>query len=99
MIAGFLRSSGRRVKTFDSALSLLDSAHVRDIAFLIADVRMPVMSGIELHGELLAGGAPPVIFHGRRGPRACRCHDAQRRHHSPRWRWIRNVNPAPGSTH
>jgi len=44
------------VKTFDSALSLLDSAHVRDIAFLIADVRMPEMSGIELHGELLAGG-------------------------------------------
>ncbi|OXJ08757.1 hypothetical protein CFB39_35075 [Burkholderia sp. AU6039] len=57
-MAGFRRSSGWRVNTFDSARSLLDSAHVRVIAFLIADVRMPGMSGIELHGELRAGGRP-----------------------------------------
>ncbi|WP_238594191.1 response regulator transcription factor [Burkholderia pyrrocinia] len=58
-----MRSSGWRVDTFDSARSLLDCASVREIAFLIADVCMPGMSGIELHRELLTGGyAPPVIF-------------------------------------
>ncbi|MEM5310128.1 response regulator [Paraburkholderia sp. JHI869] len=48
---------------FDCAHALLDAARVRDIAFLIADVRMPGMSGIELHRRLLANGCcSPMVF-------------------------------------
>lgn len=51
---GLLRSVGFAVKVFASAEEFLNSDHLRDIDCLMLDVRMPGMSGIELHHHLMA---------------------------------------------
>ena len=65
-IANLLRSLGWQTVLFDSAeayLSRRSLAGVDELGYLISDVRMPGMSGIELHEQLLASGdAPPTIF-------------------------------------
>ncbi len=58
-----IRSIGMEVRTFASAEEFLDSAHPRKVDCLILDVRLPGMSGIELHRRLLALRCNvPVVF-------------------------------------
>jgi FixJ family two-component response regulator len=58
-----LRSLGHTVRTFASAEEFLRSAHVNDTSCVIADVRMPAMSGVELQALLLTrGNRVPFIF-------------------------------------
>ena len=54
---------GWGVNDFSSAEAFLNSGRVNQTSFLISDIRMPGMSGIELHDCLLKQGyAPPTIF-------------------------------------
>ena len=58
-----IRSVSLEVRVFASAEEFLDSDHPRKSDCLILDVRLPGMSGIELHRHLLASKCEvPVIF-------------------------------------
>lgn len=58
-----VRSLGYVVYTFASAGEFLRSPHLDDTSCVIADVQMPVMSGLELQAQLLADGyRKPFIF-------------------------------------
>ena len=58
-----LSSLGYTVHTFASAEEFLRSAHLNDISCVIADVRMPGMSGLELQTLLLTQDhRMPFIF-------------------------------------
>ena len=58
-----VRSLGYVVHTFASAGEFLRSPHLHDTSCVIADVQMPVMSGLELQAHLLADGyRMPFIF-------------------------------------
>jgi FixJ family two-component response regulator len=58
-----VRSHGYRAHTFASAEDFLQSAHLNDTSCVIADVQMPVMSGVELLVHLRAQGhGVPFIF-------------------------------------
>jgi FixJ family two-component response regulator len=58
-----LSSHGYLVHTFASAEEFLQSSHLRDTSCVIADVKMPTMSGLELQADLLARGhSLPFIF-------------------------------------
>ena len=58
-----IRSAGMEVRVFASAEEFLNSAHPRKADCLILDVRLPGMSGVELHRHLLARNCNvPVIF-------------------------------------
>jgi FixJ family two-component response regulator len=58
-----LKSSGLRAISFESAEELLNSGRLSEIACLIADVRMPGMSGIDLQARLKTERcAIPIIF-------------------------------------
>jgi FixJ family two-component response regulator len=58
-----LSSLGYTVHTFASAEEFLRSAHLNDISCVIADVRMPGMSGIEMQTLLLTQDhRMPFIF-------------------------------------
>jgi len=58
-----IRSVGMEVRVFASAEEFLGSANAGKADCLILDVRLPGMSGIELHRHLLAGRYNvPVIF-------------------------------------
>ena len=58
-----VRSLGYVVHTFASAEEFLRSPHLNDTSCVIADVRMPAMSGLELQAHLLAQGHRlPFIF-------------------------------------
>ena len=58
-----VRSLGYVVHAFESAAEFLRSPHLNDTSCVIADVRMPAMSGLELHAHLLAEGyRVPFIF-------------------------------------
>ena len=58
-----IRSVHLEVTVFASAEEFLNSDHSRKADCLILDVRLPGMSGIELHRHLLARGCNvPVIF-------------------------------------
>jgi FixJ family two-component response regulator len=58
-----LSSVGIDNQTFDSAAAFLDAFSPDHIACLVADVRMPLMSGLELQKELNARQAAiPIIF-------------------------------------
>ena len=60
---GLVRSLGYQVATFASAEEFLKSERVGDTSCLIADVRMPGLSGIDLQGRLIARGVRmPTIF-------------------------------------
>jgi len=62
-LQSLLRSVGFAVRVFASAEEFLKSDYLRDTGCLILDVRMPGMSGIELHRHLVAGHSEvPVIF-------------------------------------
>jgi FixJ family two-component response regulator len=58
-----LQASGHRVSSFASAEALLASEKGRRAACLILDVRLPGVSGFELHERLtLEGSDAPVIY-------------------------------------
>ena len=58
-----LKATGLGAVSFESAEDLLNSGQLREIACLIADVRMPGMSGLELQAKLRAERCPiPMIF-------------------------------------
>jgi FixJ family two-component response regulator len=54
--SGMVESFGCAVAAFASGAEFLVSDRLHDSACLIADVRMPVMSGFELHDRLIAAG-------------------------------------------
>ena len=58
-----MRSLGYRVETFASAADFLASPFLGETACLIADVNMPVMTGVRLHKHLMDSGyAIPTIL-------------------------------------
>jgi FixJ family two-component response regulator len=58
-----IRSVGMEVRVFASAEEFLTAAHPRKADCLVLDVRLPGMSGVELHHYLLARNRKvPVIF-------------------------------------
>ena len=58
-----LEGKDYRVKCFDSAESFLSRFGPREVACLIADIRMEGMSGLELQDRLLERKSPlPVVF-------------------------------------
>jgi FixJ family two-component response regulator len=58
-----MRSLGHRVETFASATDFLASPRLAETACLIADVNMPVMTGIELYRHLKGSdNAMPTIL-------------------------------------
>lgn len=62
-LESLIKSVGWEVTAFSSAEDFLDDSHSRKADCLMLDVRLPGMSGIELHRHLLAGGGKlPVIF-------------------------------------
>ena len=62
-LESLIRSVGFAAKVFASAEEFLNSGYHRKTDCLVLDVRMPGMSGIELHRHLAASGSRvPVIF-------------------------------------
>jgi FixJ family two-component response regulator len=59
-----LRSAGFSTATFEDAASFLASTNCASAACLVADMRMPGMTGIELQQKLVASGRgiPTVIM-------------------------------------
>jgi FixJ family two-component response regulator len=59
-----LRAAGFTTATFSNATSFLDSPVRGNVACMVADMRMPGMTGMELHGHLVASGAdiPTIII-------------------------------------
>ncbi len=62
-LESLIRSVGLEVKVFASAEEFLHAAHPRKADCLILDVRLPGMSGVELHHHLMADSCRvPAIF-------------------------------------
>jgi FixJ family two-component response regulator len=58
-----LKTSGYPVAAFVSAEAFLSSGPLREVRCLIADIRMPGMSGLDLQSRLNDEGCPiPIIF-------------------------------------
>jgi len=58
-----LKSAGRSVESFGSAEAFLNSGQQHETGCLIADIRMPGMSGLELQSKLNSDHCPiPTIF-------------------------------------
>ena len=63
MLGLVLKSHGYEVRTHESGLAFLACERKDQARLLILDVRMPGMTGLELHRHLLAQGETyPVIF-------------------------------------
>ncbi len=62
-LQSLIRSAGLEVKVFASAEEFLTAVHTRKADCLILDVRLPGMSGIDLHRQLMARSCKvPAIF-------------------------------------
>jgi FixJ family two-component response regulator len=62
-MTGLMKSLGFSAQAFHSPESFLSSDSRHATACLIADVQMPGMTGLELHGRLVASGKPiPTIL-------------------------------------
>jgi FixJ family two-component response regulator len=62
-LAGLMNAAGIPVRSFASAEDFLNSGQQHQTACLIADIRMPGMSGLELRAQLLAERCKiPTIF-------------------------------------
>src|SRR5579862_5103029 len=58
-----LKSAGFQVQSFASAEDFMDSGQQHETACLIADIRMPGMSGLDLQAKLNVDHCPiPIIF-------------------------------------
>ena len=58
-----MKSAGLQVETFGSAREFINAGVTNRTGILVADVRMPEMSGLDLQKQLVASGAEiPVIF-------------------------------------
>jgi FixJ family two-component response regulator len=58
-----MKSLGYRVEAFASAADFLASPRLGETACLIADINMPVMTGVKLHRHLInSGHAIPTIL-------------------------------------
>jgi len=58
-----LEANGYRVRAYQSAETFLDEYDPAQVGVLIADVRMPGMSGLELQEQLIARKSPmPIVF-------------------------------------
>jgi FixJ family two-component response regulator len=59
-----LKAAGFSVAAFSNAASFLDSAARAAVGCLVADMRMPGMTGLELHEHLAASGTviPTIII-------------------------------------
>jgi FixJ family two-component response regulator len=72
-IAGLMKAVGLPAKTYASAHEFLDSGQQNNTACLIADIRMPGMSGLELQAKLNADRFQiPIIFITAHGDREMR---------------------------
>ncbi|WNC94699.1 response regulator [Paraburkholderia sp. FT54] len=61
--ASLVRSLGWQARVFASAEEFLESGLIGETSCLISDIRMPGLSGIDLHDRLLVlGYAIPIIF-------------------------------------
>ncbi len=62
--SNLLQSVGWSTATFEDAASFLRSPERRSAACVVADVRMPGLSGFEMHEELVASGEriPTVLI-------------------------------------
>lgn len=61
--SNLVRSLGWQTSLFASADEFLQFPTIGEVSLLISDVRMPGISGIEMHDQLLKRGyAPPTIF-------------------------------------
>ena len=59
----FLKSAGFSVRSFQSAEDFLNSGCQQEAGCLIADIRMPGMSGLDLQAKLNQDHCPiPIIF-------------------------------------
>ncbi|WNC93129.1 response regulator [Paraburkholderia sp. FT54] len=62
-LSSLIRSLGWTVRMYESAEEFLASGQAAHTSCLISDIRMPGMSGIEMHERLRAQGhAPATIF-------------------------------------
>jgi FixJ family two-component response regulator len=62
-LEGLLKSAGLPARAFDSAEEFIESGQQFQAACLIADIRMPGMSGLELQSRLNAEGCRiPIVF-------------------------------------
>jgi FixJ family two-component response regulator len=62
-LEGLLRSAGLTARAFESAEEFIGSGQQHQAACLIADIRMPGMSGLELQAKLNAEACRiPIIF-------------------------------------
>src|SRR3546814_16732418 len=57
-VVGLVRALGFTATEFQSAAEFLKSSHLLQTACLIADMRMPGMTGLELYRHLIAVGTP-----------------------------------------
>lgn len=58
-----IEPDGYQVFTFENPEVFLDSIQWPQVAVLLLDVRMPILSGLEVQNKLLAKGIPiPIIF-------------------------------------
>lgn len=61
-LASLVRSLGLEAHIFASAEAFLSSGEASTTACLVSDVRMPGMSGVEMHEQLLADGLRPATI-------------------------------------
>jgi FixJ family two-component response regulator len=62
-LQGLLKAAGLQVRSFASAEDFLESGEQHQTGCLIADIRMPGMSGLDLQLKLNAENCPiPTIF-------------------------------------
>jgi FixJ family two-component response regulator len=62
-LAWLLESHGMRVSVYRDAEAFLTLARIEPSACILLDVRMPGMSGVQMHDQLLQrGNSAPVIF-------------------------------------
>ena len=52
----FMKTMGFKVRAFPSAIDFLASPGIEDTSCMIADINMPEMTGVELHGQLMRRG-------------------------------------------
>src|SRR5579864_1827271 len=70
-----LKSAGFQVRSFASAEDFLNSGQQHETACLIADIRMPGMSGLDLQAKLNVDHCPiPIIFITAHGDEKMRLH-------------------------